>query len=354
MKEITRQKFSKLQESMTKAYGVQQTKSAFAVSEPMETRLNSAIQDSSEFLQRISMLPVTDRKGQAVTLGIYSPLAKRTDTSSKDRTTTPMTPPDGLEYECKLTEFDVSFGYDLLDAWARFDNFMDLYMQQVYRRIALDRILVGWRGESTAVETNSGTNTNLEDVNKGWIHLLKTHKADHYLTESTPSSGKITLGASGDYKNLDALAYDIYSMIPDAQRTGGEVAIVGRHLVANDMGKALAAYAQRPTEKSQVMVLDKAYGGLPSITVPGFPDKGVLVTDTENLALYFQAGKTRRQMADYPRRNRVEDFISSNDAYMIENLHGIAGLEADNVEVEGSTLKAASIAADNAAENTGD
>ena len=126
MKESTRQKFAKLQEAMANAYGVNNTRNAFAVSEPMETRLNSAIQDSSEFLQRITMLPVTDRKGQAVKLGIYSPLAKRTDTSAKDRSTTPMSPPDGLEYECKLTENEVSFGYDLLDAWARFDNFMDL------------------------------------------------------------------------------------------------------------------------------------------------------------------------------------------------------------------------------------
>lgn len=333
MKESTRKKFNQLHELMKKVYGTHSTKDAFSVSEPMETRLNTAIQDSNQFLQRISMLPVTDRKGQAVTLGIYSPLAKRTDTSSKDRTATPMTPPDGVEYECKLTEFDVSFGYDLLDAWARYDNFMDLYMQQVYRRIALDRIMVGWHGTSAAPATDAKTNKSLEDVNRGWIELLKTAKPEHYLTESTPASGKITLGTGGDYKNLDALVYDVFSMIPDAQRSGGEVAIVGRQLIANDMGKALAAYAQKPREKAQVMVLDKAYGGLPCITVPGFQETGVVVTDTENLSIYYQEGKTRRQMADYPRRNRVEDFISSNDAYMIENFNGIAGINAANVQL---------------------
>ncbi len=254
-----------------------------------------------------------------------------------------MAPPDGIEYECKLTEYDISFSYDLLDAWARYDNFMDLYMQQVYRRIGLDRILVGWHGDSIAEETDRTTHANLEDVNMGWLHLLKTHKTEHYLTESKPGSGQITLGTAGDYKNLDCLVYDIYNLIDDAQRTGSEVAIVGRNLVAHDMGKALAAYAQRPTEKRQVSVLDKAYGGLPSITAPGFPDKGVLVTDTENLSLYFQAGRTRRQMADYPKRNRIEDFISSNDAYMIENLEGIAGINAENLVFKDSAaLKAES------------
>lgn len=332
MKERTRVKFNKLQQAMQQVYGVQSTRHAFAVTEPLETRLNSAIQDSSQFLQRITMLPVTDRKGQALKLGIYKPLAKRTNTINRDRETTPMSPPDGIEYECKLTEFDISFSYDLLDAWARYDNFMDMYMQQVYRRIALDRILVGWHGESVAIWTDLNANPNLQDINKGWIHLLKTHKAEHYLTESSSGTGKITLGSGGSYKNLDCLVYDIYCMIPIAQRSGSEVAIVGEKLIANDMGKALAAYAQRPTEKKDIAILDKAYGGLTSITVPGFFDTGVVVTDTENLSLYFQAGRTRRKMADYPRRNRVEDFISSNDAYMIENLEGIAAIEANNLE----------------------
>lgn len=334
MRDSTRKKFNQLQQLMCKSYDVQSTKSAFAVQEPLETMLNSAIQDSSDFLQRINMLPVTDRKGQSLKIGIYSPLAKRTDVDNQDRETTSMQPPDGIEYECKLTEFDISFSYDLLDAWARYDNFMDMYMQQVYRRIALDRILVGWHGTSAATETNPVSNPNLEDVNIGWIKLLSDHKPEHYLTESADGTGEITIGPFGDYKNLDQITYDIYTMIDDAQRSGSEVAIIGRHLVANDMGKSLSSFAQQPTEKSQVMILEKTYGGLPSISVPGFPDKGIMVTDTENLSLYYQSGRTRRQMADYPKRNRVEDFISSNDAYMIENLEGIAAIAADNVVLD--------------------
>ena len=334
MREITKEKFHRLQEAMQKSYGVKSTRSAFAVTEPMETMLNTAIQDSSDFLQRINMYPVTDRKGQSLKIGIYSPLAKRTNVNVRDRDTTSMSPPDGIEYECKLTEFDISFTYDLLDAWARYANFMELYMNQVYRRIALDRILIGWHGTSAAADTDPDSNPNLEDVNIGWIKLLVDNKPEHYLTESSDSTEKITIGEYGDYKNLDEIAYDIFTMIDDAQRTGNEVVIVGRHLVANDMGKALASFAQQPTEKSQVTVLEKTYGGLPSLIVPGFPDKGLMVTDTENLSLYYQSGKTRRQMSDYPKRNRVEDFISSNDAYMIENLEGVAAIAADNVVLD--------------------
>ena len=334
MREVTRQKFTALHDAMKHSYGLKEGNKAFSISEPMETRLNDAVQESSEFLNRITMLPVVDRKGQSLSLGVYSPIAKRTNTANKDRTATPVSSPDGAEYECKLTEFDQSFSYDLLDAWARYDNFMERYMTQVYRRIALDRILVGWHGESAAVESDLAGKPALEDINIGWIKLLETNNAANYLTESQTGTGQITIGTDGDYKNLDALVYDIYSMIGDGQRSGSEVAIVGRHLIADDMGKALASYAQQPTEKSQVMVLDKAYGGLPSISVPGFPDTGVIVTDTENLSIYFQTGKTRRQLVDNPKRNRVEDFISSNDAYMIENFHGIAGIDAANLVIK--------------------
>ena len=126
---------------------------------------------------------------------------------------------------------------------------MQRYMNQVYRRIALDRILVGWHGTSAATETDPSSNENLEDVNKGWLHLLKTNKPEHYLTEGTASSGKIKVGKNADYNNLDSLVYDVLSMIPDAQRTGNEVAIIGRQQVARDMAKALSQYGQQPTEK---------------------------------------------------------------------------------------------------------
>lgn len=333
-KEATRAKFKSIIAAMASSYGVtpDDVKESFAVTEPMETKLNSAIQDSSEFLQRITMMGVIDKHGQSINPTIQSTLAKRTNTSSNDRVPTTMGGPTGLSYECALTEFDVAFDYSLLDAWARFDNFEQLYMDAVYNRIALDRILTGFNGTQAAEETNRATNPLLQDVNIGWIELLKTKTPENYLTESTAASGKITIGSGGDYKNLDQLTFDIYSMIGSANRTYGEVAIVGRALVANDMGKALAAFGQRPTEKAEIQVLDKSYGSLPSLVVPGFPDNGLLVTDPKNLHLYYQENGTRRQAVNYPKRNQTQDYISSNDAYTLGNKNGIAGIDASKVE----------------------
>ena len=319
---------------MAEAYGVteQEVKETFSVSEPMETKLNSAIQESSEFLQRIQVLPVTDKKGQAVTVGVNQSLAKRTDTVTKDRQPTRMSDPSGREYEVHKTEFDVAMPYTLVDAWARFDDFVQRYMNAVYGRIALDRIKIGWTGMSAASETNRTSFPNLEDVNLGWIKLLMQFASQNYLQESSDGTSKITLGAAGDYKNLDQLVYDTYSMIPAAHRTGSEVAIIGRQMVANDMGKVLAKHGQTPSERGQLITLDQSYGGLPALIVPHFPEKGVLVTDTDNLHLYYQESGMRRQQLDNSKRDQVEDYISSNEAYFFEDFDAVAGIAAENVE----------------------
>lgn len=333
MKQHTVQAYTALQAAMAEAYGVGDVTRNFAVSIPMETRLNDAIQASSDFLQRINIIPVTDKIGQALNMVISSTLARRTDTSGTgERKPKDASGPDGMKYTCVKTEFDVAITYALLDAWARFPNFQERYMQHVYRRIALDRILIGWHGTSAATNTDDAANPNLEDVNIGWLKLLEDNNAENFLTESGSTASKITLGAGGDYKNLDALAYDIYSMIGDAHRTGNEVAVVGRGLVADDMGKVLTSHAQQPTEKNHIQIMEKSYGGLPTLTVPGFPDTGLVVTDLENLSIYWQEGSMRRKSEDNARRDRVEDFNSSNEAYVIEDTKGIAGIKAGNVQ----------------------
>ena len=93
----------------------------------------------------------------------------------------------------------------------------------------------------------------------------------------------------------------------------------------------LLAHGQTPTEKSHANTLSKSYGGLQAITVPGFPENGLLVTDPKNLSIYYQSGSVRRATKDEPKRDRIEDYNSSNEAYMIENLQAIAGINAANL-----------------------
>ena len=333
MKETTRQQYKKLIAAVASSYGVDVSDVAgtFAISIPKETILNDAIVAQSDFLERITVLPVTDNVGQSVHMSIGS-VAKRTNTSSKDRAGKELGDMNDLQYTCKLTEFDVCLPYTVLDNWARYPDFQQRWSTAVTKQIALDRIKIGFIGESAAADT-TGSDYSLKDVNIGWLAQLKTHNEAQYLTEGA-IAGKISIGAAGDYKNLDALVYDVYNMIDDAHRTGMEIAIVGRELVADDMGKAFVKQGSTPSEKQMVMVLDKTYGGLPTIVVPGFPSRGVMVTDPKNLHIYFQEGRMRRKLMDNPKRNRVEDFISSNEAYTFGDILGVAAIEAANVELK--------------------
>lgn len=331
MRNATRQKFTALVASMANSYGVPDATQRFAIEEPLEIRLNDAIQESSAFLQRITMLPVVDLKGQPIQVSVPSSIAGRTDTvNTGARQPQTLAAPSYRNYECKKTDFDVAMPYSLLDTWARFPDFRARYMRAVYVRVALDRIMIGWNGTSAAADTDRDANPDLSDVNIGWIAKLAAGNAANYMTEGA-NAGEIRLGTDGDFENLDQMVYSVYSMIDKAHLTGNEVAIVGQGLVTRDMGKVLASHGETPTERQALRMLDKSYGGLPTVVPPHFPDMGVMVTDLANLHLYYQSGSMRRQTEDQPSLDRIVDWMSSNEAYCFGDYEGVAALDASNV-----------------------
>lgn len=333
MRRETQDAFQAMLIMMAESYGVTNPHEAFTATEPMAQAFNDAIQETSGFLQEISVIPVVDIKGELVTMEIPSTVAKRTAvTSVNGREPIVLGAFSDRNYECKFTEFDVSIAYALMDAWARYGNLHTRYMKAIYRRIALDRILIGWHGTSAAAATDNVANPSLQDVNMGWIHDLKTNNPAHYLLEGA-TAGKIQIGAAGDYKNIHQFVYDIGSLIKDEYRTGREVAIMGRGLVAHDMNQVLGTHGETPTEGLHFDVLGKSYGGYKSVFVPGFPELGLMVTDPKNLQIYLQASSLRRKNEDQPKFNRIVDFISQNEAYMIGELNAVAGVEAGNVEI---------------------
>lgn len=340
MKNTTRKLYNMLIAGMAKKYGIEpaDVEKAFSIDIPQETSLNDKIRESSEFLNMITMQGVDDSKGQALEMGVSGLLAKRTQVSgSTKRQPTMLGSPDGSKWETALTEFDVGINYLTLDQWARYKDFFERYMMAVYSKIALDRLTIGFHGQSVAAQSDPVANPLGQDVNKGWHKILQENNSANYMTQSGSVADKITIGAAGDYKNLDALAYDLLSGIPVQHRTGDEVVIVGAALVADDVNKGLTKHAQTPSEKTNgITKLAGSYGGLNAVQVPKFPDMGVMVTDTANLQLLYQEGKMRRHAKEEPESNRVVDYISSNDAYAIGNTKAIAAVNADNVEFKES------------------
>ena len=348
MKPNTRKKFSTLLFAIAAANLVAvadvHAGKQFAISEPSETKLNDQIQASSSFLQQITVAPVTDMKGQALTLGVSSMVASRT---AGTRTGTQLGDMTGTEWEVVKTNFDSFMLYATLDTWARYPDFYSRYMAAMVQAIALTRIMVGWNGTSAAAETDAATNPLGQDVNKGWPQILREQAPDQVVAEGEVT-GKIFIGKNTDnpdYQNLDAAVYDLFAMIPVEHRTGNEVVIVGTALVAADINKALTEHAGTPSEKTLgITTLSKTYGGLTAVQVPGFPDTGICVTDLKNLHLYYQEGRTRRTTKDMPETDRVTEFVSSNDAYAIGNTQAIVMVEPDNVIIVDETDEAATFA----------
>jgi len=335
LSQAARLKFSALAVAIATTYGVETVREEFNVTPTHAQTLNDKITHSSAFLSRINVIPVSEIKGEKVMLGTSGTVTGRTDTSNADRVARNVLGLDGQGYELFETHSDVALKYASIDAWAKFPNFPQRYSAAVQTQIALDRIMIGWNGTSAAATTDRVANPLLQDVNKGWLQIARDQAPEQILAEGAKVAGKIQIGATGDYANLDALVHDVSLMIDEEFRDGGDlIAIVGRELLAHDKAKLYAAQGDTPTEKERIEMAQviATYGGLPTFTCPHFPSRGVVVTSWDNLSIYFQDTSWRRHIQENPKRSQVEDYNSRNEGYVIEQLGKFAAIESANVE----------------------
>lgn len=327
------QMFAELQLAIAESYGVDLATKMFSVDPTIAQELNDAITAKSDFLGRINVIPVTEIKGQKVFIGVSGPVTGRTNTKTKDREAKDASALDQSTYELSSTESDVGLPYAKIDAWAKFPDFHQRYSAAVQKQIALDRIMVGFHGTHAAVQTDIEKYPMLQDVNKGWLQQAREQIPAQVLKEGKVA-GKVTLGAGGDYANLDALVHDTKQLVDERLRDAGDlIAIIGTDLLAADKAKLYSKQGDTPTEKERIEEAQviATYGGLPSFSVPFFPVNGVVVTSWDNLSIYFQDSSWRKQTVDNPKRSRVEDYNSRNEGYVIEQLEKFAMTE--NVEL---------------------
>lgn len=326
-------KYAELQDAIAESYGVKRASKMFAVEASVAQELNDAITAKADFLERINIIPVSEIKGEKVFIGVNGPVTGRTNTKTADREAKDASALENTTYELVDTQSDVGLPYAKIDAWAKFPDFQDRYSAAVQKRIAQDRIVIGFHGKTAAPQTDLDANPKLQDVNKGWLQQLREDAPQQVLKEGK-TAGKITLGAGGDYANLDALVHDTKQMVDEILREDGDlVAIIGSDLLAADKAKLYTKQGDTPTEKERIenAQVIATYGGLPAFSVPNFPVNAVLVTSWDNLSIYFQDTSWRKQTVDNPKRSRVEDYNSRNEGYVIEQMEKIALTE--NVEL---------------------
>lgn len=323
MRNETRQKFNEFTGQVAKLNAITSAMVQFNVQPSVQQTLETKMQESVAFLSMINMVPVDELKGQKVGIGISSTIAGRTNTDSKDRQPNNPAALYDHNYECAQTNYDTMIGYAQLDSWAKFPDFQTRIRDAIITRQGLDRIMIGWHGTSAAPDTDRNANPLLQDVNIGWLQHIRTDAPAQVMSEGTEGSGKIYVDvADGDYKNLDALVFDAVNELikPWFQDDTELVVICGRKLLSDKYFPIINDASDNQNKLAgQVLVSQKQIGGLKAVRVPFFPDNAMLITKLSNLSIYWQDGARRRHIEEEPKRNRIVNYESSNDAYVVED-----------------------------------
>ncbi|PTR05323.1 MULTISPECIES: P2 family phage major capsid protein [unclassified Novosphingobium] len=336
----------------------------FSLDPTSEQRLEDLQRENVGFLQRINVPGVRDLTGQVIGLGATNMIASRRSRPNLPRQPRYVGQMQEREYLLKNTLFDTWLPWETIDNWSKFPDFATRYSRQVAISVALSRIMVGFHGLTAAADTDADENPMGEDVNIGWLQKLRLERPDHVMGRNTVTAGGVTTAtgtakpiyigkdantADGDYKNIDALAYDLIAGMPAwARASTDHVVIVSQDLVDEKyfpmINRPLADTIDggRSTSDqvtSDIVMSTKQIGGRPAAIVPFFPEKTMLITplgqpnatDSSNLSIYYQEGSRRRYIEDKPElMAALVDYNSVNEGYVIE--HTDYAVMAENIE----------------------
>ncbi|HFU3348831.1 TPA: phage major capsid protein, P2 family [Escherichia coli] len=334
MKKNTRFAFNAYLQQLARLNGVavEELSSKFTVEPSVQQTLEDQIQQSAAFLTLINVTPVTEQSGQLLGLGVGSTIAGTTDTTAKEREPVDPTLMVDVEYKCEQTNFDTVLTYAKLDLWAKFQDFQVRIRDAIVKRQALDRIMIGFNGVKRVKTSNRSENPLLQDVNKGWLQKIREDAPDHVMGSTT--TGAVKVGKGGEYANLDAVVMDAVNELIDVvyQDDDDLVVICGRELLS-DKYFPLVNKEQENSEKlaADMIISQKRMGGLQAVRAPFFPPNALLITRLDNLSIYWQEDTRRRSVIDNPKRDRIENFESVNEAYVVEDYRCAALVE--NIQI---------------------
>lgn len=337
MQEATKVVLNAYTKAVAKQYGISDATEKFSVTPAATQRIIAQIRESNWFLSKVNIVSVNNQKGEALGLGVTGMIASRTDTSTDGtRKTKSVFNLKAMPYLCEQINFDTHMRYSQLDAFAHMKNFATIISTQTREQIDANKITIGFYGKDCVANTDPKANPNGEDVCKGWFQALREHNSKAMLVEGKTAK-EIRIGDGGDFINLDLAVMNVRGLLHDACENAPDlVAIVGSDLLAYEKAKFYSKNGNTPSEKSKIEELQVigTYGGLPVISVPGFPPSGLMVTSLKNLSIYIQEGSIRRSVGKKnDERDQIENFESMNVAYVIEQLDKVAAIEFDNVKL---------------------
>lgn len=330
MRKQTRLKFNAFLSRVAELNGVDtgDLDKKFSVEPSVTQTIMTRVQDSSAFLTRINIVPVAEMKAEKVGLGVNGSIASTTDTTGGDeRETADFATLDVEGYFCQQVNYDFHIRYNTIDLWARYQDFQARLRDAIVKRQSLDRMMIGFNGTHRAKTSNRIKFPLLQDIAPGWLQKYRDNAPTRVMRNVTAEDGTvlsetIRVGIDGDYANLDALVMDATNTLiaPWYQEDPELVVICGRQLLA-DKYFPLVNQEQPNTEAlaADLIISQKRIGNLPAVRVPFFPANALMITRLDNLSIYWQEDTHRRHMVENSKRDRIENYESINEDYVVED-----------------------------------
>lgn len=308
---------------VAKLNGVTSAIRKFNVAPAVQQTMEKRIQQSSAFLSAINVRGVKEMQGEKLGIGVSNRITSNTDTSSGgSRTPKTVHDMESNTYQCRKNNCDTALRYATLDAWVGQPNFQELVRDAIIEAQALDRICIGFNGTSYAATSDPDANPLLQDVNIGWLQQIRDNAPERVMTEGEASAGAINVYAGGHYENIDALVMDaVSSLIHERHQNRTDLVVILNRGMLSDKYFPLVNKNQENSEKiaADMIISQKRIGGLQAVTAPFVPDGTILITTLDNLSIYWQREGRRRHLKDNPERDQIENYESSNDAYVVED-----------------------------------
>ena len=342
MRQETRFKFNSYLSRVAELNGIDagDVSKKFTVEPSVTQTLMNTMQESSDFLTHINIVPVSEMKGEKIGIGVTGSIASTTDTAGgTERQPKDFSKLASNKYECDQINFDFYIRYKKLDLWARYQDFQLRIRNAIIKRQSLDFIMAGFNGVRRAETSDRSSNPMLQDVAVGWLQKYRNEALARVMSKVTDEEGHTTsevirVGKGGDYASLDALVMDATNNLiePWYQEDPDLVVIVGRQLLA-DKYFPIVNKEQDNSEMlaADVIISQKRIGNLPAVRVPYFPADAMLITKLENLSIYYMDDSHRRVIVENPKLDRVENYESMNIDYVVEDY--AAGCLVEKIKV---------------------
>ncbi|MCN6249766.1 P2 family phage major capsid protein, partial [Escherichia coli] len=153
MRQETRFKFNAYLSRVAELNGIDagDVSKKFTVEPSVTQTLMNTMQESSDFLTRINIVPVSEMKGEKIGIGVTGSIASTTDTAGgTERQPKDFSKLVSNKYECDQINFDFYIRYKTLDLWARYQDFQLRVRNAIIKRQSLDLIMAGFNGVKRA------------------------------------------------------------------------------------------------------------------------------------------------------------------------------------------------------------